>query len=118
VGWEDGYGEGEDGDDELRHVDPESCLGHGATASLAVANAIQKSENTESPAGIKRAAFGIGMRYDTPPLGRLVQRICVFRLHVGLFTIWQNQPMLSHWRWLTYFICLDGLQQKSSKIVF
>ncbi len=26
---------GQDGDDELRHTDPEGCLGHDATASLA-----------------------------------------------------------------------------------
>lgn len=32
---DDGYGEGEDGDNELRHADPESYLGHGATVPSA-----------------------------------------------------------------------------------
>lgn len=38
---DDGYGEGEGGDDELCNVDPESCLDHSATVSLAVAGGIR-----------------------------------------------------------------------------
>ena len=47
---DDGHGESEDGDDELRYADPEGCLVHDATASLAVARGIWKSRNVESPA--------------------------------------------------------------------
>ncbi len=64
---DDGNGEGEDGDNELRHADPERCVGHSATASLAVANAIQKSENLKSPAGIKARCLRHRVKRDTSP---------------------------------------------------
>ncbi len=75
---DNGNGKSEDGDDELRHADPEGCLVHDATASLAVANAIQKSEMSKSPAGEKARCLWHRVEVDTSCMKARVVKGIVF----------------------------------------
>ena len=63
----DGDCEGEDGDDELCHADPESCLGHGATVPSARCIGIRKSRNVKSLANLKSTLLRIGLGVTRHP---------------------------------------------------
>lgn len=60
--------ESEDGNDELRHADPEGCLVHDATASLGRSLEASGSRETWNHCREqKHAAYGIGLRVTRHP---------------------------------------------------
>jgi hypothetical protein len=64
---DDGYDEGKGGDNELRHVDPENCLGHVATVPWPVAYGFNSSKLGIACDPKNPALLCSGRRNDTTP---------------------------------------------------